>query len=184
MTQDTQCTSYHYSLDSPLVDSGAFLNGAKHWPSSSDQWSKSIIAKRQLNKQPVRTLANIGRKKEEESNWITAKNPDLCNKRRELRKKRFEPEGSEKYKEVNNNIKRCMKEAKEHWIGEQCSPRVCQVFRRVGRLSSVGGWIVSVKRPVLNSSSRLSGRQFLLHATHFSLFDRFAGGEFHLHAPC
>ncbi|WP_419584635.1 hypothetical protein, partial [Thiolapillus sp.] len=39
----------------------------------------------------------------------------------ELRKKRFEPEGSEKYKEVNNNIKRCMKKAKENWIGEQCS---------------------------------------------------------------
>ena len=44
-----------------------------------------------------------------------------CDKRRELRKKRFEPEGSEKYKEVNNNIKRCMKKAKENWIGEQCS---------------------------------------------------------------
>ena len=42
-------------------------------------------------------------------------------KRRELRKKRLEPEGSEKYKEVNNNIKRCMKKAKENWIGEQCS---------------------------------------------------------------
>ena len=41
--------------------------------------------------------------------------------RRELRKKRFEPEGSEKYKEVNNNVKRCMKKAKENWIGEQCS---------------------------------------------------------------
>ena len=40
---------------------------------------------------------------------------------RELRKKRFEPEGSEKYKEVNNNIKRCMKKAKEKWIEEQCS---------------------------------------------------------------
>ncbi|WP_419583394.1 hypothetical protein [Thiolapillus sp.] len=26
-----------------------------------------------------------------------------------------------KYKEVNNNIKRCMKTAKENWIGEQCS---------------------------------------------------------------
>ena len=26
---------------------------------------------------------------------------DLCNKRRELRKKRFKPEGSKKYKEVN-----------------------------------------------------------------------------------
>ncbi|WP_419602720.1 hypothetical protein, partial [Thiolapillus sp.] len=30
-------------------------------------------------------------------------------------------EGSEKYKEVNNNIKRCMKKAKENWIGEQYS---------------------------------------------------------------
>ena len=38
-----------------------------------------------------------------------------------MRKKRFEPEGSEKYKEVNSNIKRCMKKAKENWIGEQCS---------------------------------------------------------------
>ena len=28
---------------------------------------------------------------------------------------------SEKYREVNNNIKRCMKKAKENWIGEQCS---------------------------------------------------------------
>ena len=35
-------------------------------------------------------------------------------------KEKIEPEGSEKYKEVNNNIKRCMKKAKENWIGEQC----------------------------------------------------------------
>ena len=45
----------------------------------------------------------------------------LCDKRRELRKKRFEPEGSEKYKEVNNNIKRCMKKAKENCIGQKYS---------------------------------------------------------------
>ena len=38
-----------------------------------------------------------------------------------MRKKRFEREGSEKYKEVNNNINRCMKKAKENWIGEQCN---------------------------------------------------------------
>ena len=43
--------------------------------------------------------------------WITAEILYLCNKRRELRKNRFEPEGSEKYKEVNKNIKRCMKKA-------------------------------------------------------------------------
>ena len=35
--------------------------------------------------------------------------------------KKFEPEGSEKYEEVKNNINRCMKKAKENWIGEQCS---------------------------------------------------------------
>ena len=28
---------------------------------------------------------------------------------------------TEKYKKVNNNIKRCMIKAKENWIGEQCS---------------------------------------------------------------
>ena len=38
-----------------------------------------------------------------------------------MRKKQFVPEGSEKYKEVNNNIKRCKKRAKENWIGEQSS---------------------------------------------------------------
>ena len=53
--------------------------------------------------------------------WITAEILDLCDKRRELRKNRFEPEGSEKYKEVNNKIKMCIKKAKENWIGEKCS---------------------------------------------------------------
>ena len=66
----------------------------------------------------MRSLANIFRRKE---TWITADILDLCDKRRELRKKSFEPEASEKYKEVNNNIERCMKKAKENWIGEQCS---------------------------------------------------------------
>ena len=38
-----------------------------------------------------------------------------------MKKKRFELAGSETYKEVNNNIKRCMKKAKENLIGGQCS---------------------------------------------------------------
>ena len=66
----------------------------------------------------MRFLASIVRRKK---TWITAEILDLCDKRKELRKKRFEPEGAEKYVEVNNNIKRCMKKAKENWIGEQCS---------------------------------------------------------------
>ena len=44
-------------------------------------------------------------------------------------------------------------------------------------MSSVDGGIVSVKRPVLILSSRLSDRQFRLHTTCCSIFDRLAGGE-------
>ena len=56
--------------------------------------------------------------------WVAAEILDLCDKRRKLRKKRFEPEGSEKCREVSN-IKWCIKKAKKtttkNWIGEQCS---------------------------------------------------------------
>ena len=63
----------------------------------------------------------LGKHRQKKKPWITAEVLDLCDKRRELRKKRFEPEESEKYKEVNNDINTCMKKAKENWIGEQCS---------------------------------------------------------------
>ena len=56
----------------------------------------------------------LGTHREKKKPWITAEILDLSHKRKELRKKRFEPEGSEKYKEVNNNIKRCVKKAKEN----------------------------------------------------------------------
>ena len=62
-----------------------------------------------------------GKHRQKKKPWITAEILDLSDERRELRKKRFEPEGFEKYKEVNNSIKRGMKKAKENWIGEQCS---------------------------------------------------------------
>ena len=55
----------------------------------------------------------LGKHRQKKKTRITAEILDLCNKRRELRKKRFEPEGSEKYKEVNNNIKRCTKSLKK-----------------------------------------------------------------------
>ena len=63
----------------------------------------------------------LGKHRQKKNPWITAEILDLCNKRRELRKKRFEPEGPKKYKEVNNVITRCIKKTKENWIGEQCS---------------------------------------------------------------
>ena len=60
----------------------------------------------------------LGKHRQKKKTWINAEILDLCNKRRELRKKSFEPEGAAKYKEVNNNIKRSMKKAKENWIGK------------------------------------------------------------------
>ena len=71
--------------------------------------AREILGKHRQNK-----------KQKTKKNWVTADILNLCDRRRELRKKRFEPEESEKYREVNNNIKRCMKKAKENWIGEQC----------------------------------------------------------------
>ena len=55
----------------------------------------------------------LGKHRQKKKPWITAEILHLCDKRRELRKKRFEPEGYEKYKEVNNNIKRGMKKTKK-----------------------------------------------------------------------
>ena len=53
----------------------------------------------------------LGKHRQKKKPWITAEILDLCDERRELRKKRFEPEGYEKYKEVTNNIKRSMKKS-------------------------------------------------------------------------
>ena len=66
-------------------------------------------------------VTKTGKHRQKKKPWVTAEIIDLCDKRRELRKKRFEPEGSEKHREVNNNIKRCMKKAKENWKGGECS---------------------------------------------------------------
>ena len=70
----------------------------------------------------IETASEIpGKHHQKKKNLGHCRNSDLCNKRRKLRKQRFKPEGSEKYKEVNNNIKRWIKRAKENWIREQCS---------------------------------------------------------------
>ena len=47
--------------------------------------------------------AILGKHRQKKKTWVTA------------------PEASENYKEVNNNIKKCMKKAKENWIRGQCS---------------------------------------------------------------
>ena len=64
---------------------------------------------------------SLGKHRQKKKPGVTAYILDLCDERGDLRKKRLEPRGSEKYREMNNSIKRCMKKATENWIREQCS---------------------------------------------------------------
>ena len=50
-----------------------------------------------------------------------SRNSRLVRQKEGTEKEKVEPERSVKYKDMNNNIKKCMKKAKENWIGEQCS---------------------------------------------------------------
>ena len=55
----------------------------------------------------------LGKHRQKKKPWITAEILDLCDKRKEQRKKRFKLEGPEKYKEANNNTRRCKKRQKK-----------------------------------------------------------------------
>ena len=112
---------------------------------------------------------SLGKHRQKKKLWITAEILDLCDKRRQMGKKRIEPEGSEKYKEVNNIIKRCKKKAKENWIGKQCGEteenlrknninRACQLVKdlttvKQGKATSVqgrSGKCLTEERQILN----------------------------------
>ena len=52
--------------------------------------------------------------------WVTPEILDLCDQRRDLKKKRDEPEGVEDYREIKRKIRIKMKMAKATWIEDQC----------------------------------------------------------------
>ena len=55
-----------------------------------------------INTAVAETASEIrGEHRQKKKPWVTADILDLCEKRRELGKKRFQHEGSEKYKEVS-----------------------------------------------------------------------------------
>ena len=52
--------------------------------------------------------------------WITPDILALCDKRRDIKKKKGETEGAKQYREISQKIKKSLKKAKETWIEEQC----------------------------------------------------------------
>ena len=52
--------------------------------------------------------------------WITEDVLDLCDERRDLKKKRYKAEGAKEYREANRRIQKAVKKAKGGWIDAQC----------------------------------------------------------------
>ena len=62
----------------------------------------------------------LGKKRRRKKPWVTKDVLDLCDERRDLKKKRYEAEGAKEYREANRRVQKAVKKAKEDWIGAQC----------------------------------------------------------------
>ena len=62
----------------------------------------------------------LGKERRKKKSWVIKDVLDLCDERRDLRKKRYEAEGAKEYREENRRIQKAVKKGKEDWIGAQC----------------------------------------------------------------
>ena len=62
----------------------------------------------------------LGKHRQPKKPWVTTDILDLCDKCRELKKKKSEVEGAKQYREINQFIKKSMRKARETWIEHQC----------------------------------------------------------------
>ena len=77
-----------------------------------------------FNKAVTDTAAELlGKQRRKRKPWVTHEIHDLCDQRRDLKKKRGEPEGAKDYREIKRKIRTEMKMAKETWKQGQCQER-------------------------------------------------------------
>ena len=62
----------------------------------------------------------LGKERRRKKPWVTKDVLDLCDEKRDLKKKRYEAEAAKEYREANRRIQKAVKIAKEDWIGAQC----------------------------------------------------------------
>ena len=84
---------------------------------------------------------------------------DLCDKRRELKRRKCDPEGAAKYREVNKKIKQDMRRAKDNWIAEQC----CEIEDSLSKNNSKKAYqivkdLTSVKKGITTTIQDKSGK--------------------------
>ena len=66
------------------------------------------------------TAERLGKQRRKRKPWVTPEILDLCDQRRDLKKKRDEPEGAKDYREIKRKIRTELKMAKETWMQGQC----------------------------------------------------------------
>ena len=52
--------------------------------------------------------------------WVARGVLELCDERRDLKKRRYEEEGAKEYRKANKRVQKALKKAKEDWIDNQC----------------------------------------------------------------
>ena len=62
----------------------------------------------------------LGKERRSKKPWVTKDILDLCDDRRNMKKKRYEAEGAKEYRKANKRIQKAVKKVKEDWIGAQC----------------------------------------------------------------
>ena len=74
-----------------------------------------------FNKAVTGTSAELlGKQRRKRKPWVTLEILDLCDQRRDLKKKRGEPEGAKDCRQIERQIRTEMKMVKETWIQSQC----------------------------------------------------------------
>ena len=80
----------------------------------------ALVFRRSLIIHISSTINTTGKQRQKIKPCVTPEILDLCDQRRDLKKKRGEPEGAKDYREIKRKIRTDMKMAKETWIQGQC----------------------------------------------------------------
>ena len=62
----------------------------------------------------------LGKERRRKKPWVTKYVFELCDKKRDMKKKRYEAEGAKEYREANRGIQKAVKKLKKDWTGAQC----------------------------------------------------------------
>ena len=110
----------------------------------------------------------LGKERRRKKPWVTEDVLDLCDDRRDLKKKRYEAEGAKEYREANRRIQKALKKAKEDWIGAQCEEiETCLIKNKSKRAYQLVQALTSEKQGRSSTIQDKSGN-VLLKKTRFS----------------